>query len=241
MIRDTEDQISQIQDQIEKIDNALDERQKIINEQIQQLNVIRQQKIDLDKQIELQIKQIKDLNRHIARYEKDIERLTNDKELLIERLNDLSIAVAARIDRIEELEALIREKDRIIDMMNRKSKEKVKSTPAYTAPRGDAIDDMIGHYLQQANCPVPIRKLGNGFYLFGTKKIYAKILNGKLVIRVGGGYMVIEEFIATYADTEMAKIAKLSDEQLAELAHDTQDVNAQVNPNAKLSQYRQSV
>jgi hypothetical protein len=59
---------------------------------------------------------------------------------------------------------------------------------------------------------VPIRKIGNGFYLFGTKKIYAKILNAKLVIRVGGGYMIIEEFISTYADSEMAKIAKLSDD-----------------------------
>lgn len=48
--------------------------------------------------------------------------------------------------------------------------------------------------------------------MFGTKKIYAKILNNKLVIRVGGGFMIIEEFIATYADSEMAKIAKLSDE-----------------------------
>jgi hypothetical protein len=29
---------------------------------------------------------------------------------------------------------------------------------------------------------------------------------------VGGGFMIIEEFIATYADTEMAKINKMSDE-----------------------------
>jgi Growth-Arrest-Specific Protein 2 Domain len=36
--------------------------------------------------------------------------------------------------------------------------------------------------------------------LFGSKKIFAKIMNGKLVIRVGGGFMVIEEFIATYAE-----------------------------------------
>jgi hypothetical protein len=27
-------------------------------------------------------------------------------------------------------------------------------------------------------------------------------MNGKLVIRVGGGYMVIDEFIATYAEAE---------------------------------------
>jgi len=82
----------------------------------------------------------------------------------------------------------------------------------FSAPKGDVLDQMLSQYIQQANCPVPIRKLGNGFYLFGTKKIYAKILNGKLVIRVGGGFMIIEEFIATYADSEMKKIAKLSDE-----------------------------
>jgi Growth-Arrest-Specific Protein 2 Domain len=56
---------------------------------------------------------------------------------------------------------------------------------------------------------VPIKKLGNGYYIFGTRKIYAKILNGKLVIRVGGGYMIIEEFINTYAEQELAKINKI--------------------------------
>ena len=52
--------------------------------------MIRQQRIDLDKQIQLQASQITDLNRHIERYEADIERLTQDKQLLIERLNELS-------------------------------------------------------------------------------------------------------------------------------------------------------
>ena len=36
---------------------------------------------------------------------------------------------------------------------------------------------------------VPIRRMEPGFYLFGTRKIYAKVLNNKLVVRVGGGYM----------------------------------------------------
>lgn len=57
-----------------------------------------------------------------------------------------------------------------------------------------------------SNCDVPIRKIGGGYYIFGTKKIYAKIMNGKLVIRVGGGYMVIDEFIATYGEIEKNKI-----------------------------------
>ena len=155
--------------------------------------------------------QITDLNRHIERYEADIERLTQDKQLLIERLNELSQAVAQKIDEIEEMELLIGDKDRIIEIMNRRIREK-QNKPVFTLPKGDLIDQMLSHYVNQANCPFPIRKIGNGFYLFGTKKIYAKILNGKLVIRVGGGFMIIEEFIATYADAEMNKISKMTDE-----------------------------
>jgi len=45
-------------------------------------------------------------------------------------------------------------------------------------------------------------------YNFGTKKISAKIINGRLVIRVGGGYMGIEEFMMYYGQQELAKIQK---------------------------------
>ena len=76
----------------------------------------------------------------------------------------------------------------------------------YKAQKGDLVDEMLAQYINVANCPVPIKRLGDGYYLFGTRKIYAKIMNGKLVIRVGGGYMVIEEFIATYAQQELTKM-----------------------------------
>ena len=39
---------------------------------------------------------------------------------------------------------------------------------------------MLAKYLNVNNCPVPIWRLGGGYYLFGTKKIYAKILNFQL-------------------------------------------------------------
>lgn len=148
--------------------------------------------------------------------------------------------VALKIEEIEEMEQLIRDKDRIIDIMNRKIREK-KQKPVFQMPKGDLLDQMISLYINQANCPVPIRKVGNGFYLFGTKKIYAKILNGKLVIRVGGGFMIIEEFIATYAEAEMNKIAKMSDEQLLALGSDSHEMKTNINPNATLSMYRNSV
>jgi hypothetical protein len=75
------------------------------------------------------------------------------------------------------------------------------------------VDELLAKYIQ--NCPVPVKRLGGGYYLFGTRKIYAKIMNGKLVVRVGGGYMVIEEFIATYADQELAKMNKIAERDAA--------------------------
>lgn len=49
--------------------------------------------------------------------------------------------------------------------------------------------------------------------MFGTRKIFAKIINGKLVIRVGGGYMIIEKFIETYAEQEIEKLKRIADKQ----------------------------
>lgn len=57
-------------------------------------------------------------------------RLTNDKEQLIDRLNDLSQNVAYKIDQIEQLEQLLRDKDKIIEIMNRKIREK-KQKPVF--------------------------------------------------------------------------------------------------------------
>ena len=112
------------------------------------------------------------------------------------------------------METLLADKERMISVLEAKIKQRLMDQPVkpvFAMPKGDLLDEMIGQYIQQANCPVPIKKLGNGYYIFGTRKIYAKVLNGKLVIRVGGGYMVIEEFISTYAEQELNKMNKLQE------------------------------
>lgn len=118
------------------------------------------------------------------------------------------------------MQAAIAEKDSEIDELNRILQERLKRIKelqallkgsTYVAVKGDLIDEMLAKYIQ--NCPVPVKRLGGGFYLFGLKKIFAKILNGKLVIRVGGGYMIIEKFIETYADQELQKLRKVAERE----------------------------
>jgi len=79
---------------------------------------------------------------------------------------------------------------------------------AYKPHKNDAVDEMIGEFLNREQVSVRIKRLGDGYYKFGTKKIFAKIINGKLVIRVGGGYMTIEEFVKFYGQHELTKMAK---------------------------------
>jgi hypothetical protein len=85
---------------------------------------------------------------------------------------------------------------------------KVKSPPVYQAVKGDQVDELFGKALNASGMAIPVKRLGPGSYMFGTKKILAKIINGKLVIRVGGGYMSAEEFIETYGRIEMMKMQK---------------------------------
>lgn len=57
---------------------------------------------------------------------------------------------------------------------------------------------MMANYVNRCPFYVPVERVTEGHYMWGQKKIFAKIMNGKLIIRVGGGYMIIEEYLAHY-------------------------------------------
>jgi len=48
-------------------------------------------------------------------------------------------------------------------------------------------------------------------YMYGSKKIFAKIMNDKLVIRLNGGFMLIEEFLKNFSEGE-SKLQLLQDQ-----------------------------
>lgn len=53
---------------------------------------------------------------------------------------------------------------------------------------------MIHDFTMRKATGLRIEKISNNNYMFGTKKIYAKVNNGILLVRVGGGFMDIESF-----------------------------------------------
>jgi hypothetical protein len=68
---------------------------------------------------------------------------------------------------------------------------------------------MIFEFKERNNCLVNIEKTAVNYYIFGTKKIYAKVMNAVLLVRVGGGIMDIDNFYKNYGEIELQKQIKL--------------------------------
>jgi hypothetical protein len=87
----------------------------------------------------------------------------------------------------------------------------------YIPIKGDKVDELMAIYVNNFDLDVPIQRLGDGNYMFGSRKIFAKIMNDKLVIRVGGGFMLVDEFLNTFGPQEMAKMNELQNRSMASM------------------------
>ena len=82
-----------------------------------------------------------------------------------------------------------------------------KKYPVYFPIKDDVIDFALGNYLngRDLGLSVPFIREANGIYFFGTKKILINYERMKLTVKVGGGFLPIEEFINAYSDVEVEK------------------------------------
>jgi len=91
------------------------------------------------------------------------------------------------------------EEQRRREMEDRRKEDAIKlaNQPRrqYIPVKGDPVDEMMAKYINEAPYYVPVERIAEGNYMWGSKKIFAKIMNGRLIIRVGGGYMLIDEFL----------------------------------------------
>lgn len=147
----------------------------------------------------------------MADIKKDIEeglKRLDVKEMSIDELYSLlehNVLIKKKLRQLlTEIDGLSK---RIIESKKKYMSKKAKSPPqkSYQAVKGDEVDEMLAKWINLHGCTIWFERLGGGFYMFGSKKIYAKIMNGKLVIRVGGGYMSIDEFMKHYGLQEMQR------------------------------------
>lgn len=82
----------------------------------------------------------------------------------------------------------------------------------YVAISDDHIDRRIAEFINATNDPQRLTKLflreREGVYQFGSKRVYVKMEGDKVFIRVGGGFLTLEEFLRINIPIELEKMAQ---------------------------------
>jgi hypothetical protein len=76
----------------------------------------------------------------------------------------------------------------------------------------DEIDvklaEFINNYPERSKLKIMFLRESEGVYQFGSRRIAVKVERDKINIRVGGGYLSIDEFLDQYTPLELEKIER---------------------------------
>lgn len=82
----------------------------------------------------------------------------------------------------------------------------------YIPAKGDYVDQCIADYINtscnKGQYRSMFKRIEEGVYTFGTKKIFVRVEQGHINIRVGGGYLSIDEFVDQYTPTELDRLER---------------------------------
>jgi len=82
----------------------------------------------------------------------------------------------------------------------------------YIPVKGDPIDkklaEYINNYPDRAKLKIMFLRETSGVYEFGQKRIAVSVKQDKIQIKVGGGYLSIDEFIDQYTPAELERLER---------------------------------
>jgi len=83
----------------------------------------------------------------------------------------------------------------------------------YIAHKNDRIDQLLGNFInrypERKSMGIMFLRESEGVYQFGQKRVYIKVEKGdKILCRVGGGYISINQFIEQFMPEETEKITR---------------------------------
>ena len=82
----------------------------------------------------------------------------------------------------------------------------------YIPVKGDQIDkklaEYINNYPDRQKLKIMFMRESEGVYQFGTKRVYVKCAKDKIEIKVGGGFLSLDEFLDQYTPAELEKLER---------------------------------
>jgi len=158
------------------------------------------------RQLALELQQdVNDRKEEYKGLKQEIQMLDDKAELYKARMKELE----DEYDQMKELLMLrnleIEQLEKTAGVKAPQTQVQAKRAPAsiyYRAVKGDLVDELVEQNLTELECTRPIKRLCDGYYLFGTKKIYIKVHRGRLLLKSGGGFQDFIEYIESYAQEE---------------------------------------
>ena len=82
----------------------------------------------------------------------------------------------------------------------------------YIPVKGDAIDQKLAEYINnypdRQKLKIMFMRESSGVYEFGSKRVRVEVQRDKITIKVGGGFLSIDEFLDQYTPDELAKLER---------------------------------
>jgi hypothetical protein len=150
--------------------------------------------------------------------ESNCESLEAEARVLVERFREEREAWELEKEEQEAcIQSLLEENQTLKDQLEAVRVEQEESERLLTEtvsklppPRSsDLIDQLLRDYMQSHRLKNPFVRLAEGLYTFGTKKVSVTVKNGSIIVRVGGGYMFLEEFLRLYLPKETERKVQL--------------------------------
>ena len=158
---------------------------------------------------------IDQLTKQTQEHEKMNSRLTSHIEALKETIEEQAEHISSQGERINDLELQKAEREEQLMSLENIIDELRKDREIYKPIKDDPIDIALSDYVntRPAGLRVQFDREDHGIYNFGTKKIFVKLEQGRLLIRVGGGYMQVEDFVKLYSPVELERFSIQKKEQ----------------------------
>lgn len=153
-------------------------------------------------------------------HSKDVqEEYTQDRAHLrkeLEKGSDFMVDLEEKVHKANSqnltLVNKVKESEREVDVLKDYIYELKSRVAIYIPVREDPIDkklaEYINNYPDRSKLKIMFMRESSGIYQFGSRKIYVRVEKDRIIIRVGGGYLTIDEFLDIYTPIELDRVEK---------------------------------
>lgn len=136
------------------------------------------------------------------------KNMLNEYQIVVLSLMQISSQHLMLQRLMSKILVFVRDKEAEIIELRNIMGEIQKQKVTYVPIKGDFIDNQLANFLNSmaVPCEVPFTRLEPGIYLFGSKRVVLRVENIGIVIRVGGGFIKLEDYINNQSVFEVGRM-----------------------------------